>query len=92
MKQSCLDSSTTIPSTYSECLSPMCSFIISLILDCFCFLYTKSELGQVRLGFRCRVGWDENGRVGSKGLELTGMMCKSEQLHIHEMSQIVAIF
>jgi hypothetical protein len=43
----------------------------------------KSELGQVRLGFRCRVGchWDGNGRVGSKELKLTGMMCKSEQLH-----------
>ena len=63
-------------------------------MDSFYFLYKNSELGQVRLGFRCRVGWycDGTARVGSKGLELTGMMCKGEQLHIHEMSPIVPIF
>ena len=39
------------------------------------------------LGLRFR--WD---RGMGKGLELTGMMCKIEQLHVQEVSQIVTLF
>ena len=30
--------------------------------------------------------------AGGKGLELIGMMCKIEQLHVQEVSQIVSHF
>jgi hypothetical protein len=31
-------------------------------------------------------------RVCGRGLEMTGMMCKIEQLHVHEMSKEVTLF